>query len=116
MKAKNVTLVAALMLSLGCLHGGQRDRAFTPDWAHQCAKEAELEARKAYIRGRGNMVLVDREGALKTTLVTDEEGRPRLRIGKEDGLGGHVRFRGGSPDVRVRYKIGWYGSRPKREE
>ncbi len=104
-----VTLILIVAVLAGCLHGGQRDRAFTHDWADQISKESEVEARKAYIRGDGDLVLVDREGVLRTTVVTDDRGRPRVKVGKETGWSGDLDISDGGPDVKVKYKIKWGG-------
>jgi len=111
---KRYTLVLALVLVTGCVSGTNRDRAFSKGWAHQVRKENEVAARKAYLRGDSELVVVDKEGALRTTVVTDEKGRPRLKVGGESGWGGNVRFRDGAPDVKVKYKIEWDSPRPRK--
>ena len=111
-----LALLVALTGAMGCLHSGQRDRAFSHDWLRQHQKDSEMEAREASVRAKSDWVLIRGEKDTPlTAVVTEVKGNPRVRIGGETGLSGDVSVRSGDPEVRVKYRVRWSTPRPKRE-
>lgn len=95
-----VSLLLALC-GLGCAHDTGTPAAFTKPWHDKT--QASMAEDKAREKSQG--VLLGNEGNA-VTVRADEEGRPRLQVGK-DRVHADLDVKGGDPRVRLRYKLQW---------
>ena len=103
-----LVLVLLMGLAVGCETTGTRDRAFTDDWAIYNRKNPQPD-RRAPVEKKEKV----EERIGPATITHDEQGRPKLNVGGNTGLGADVGYRGG-PSGRVRYKHEWDFVKPQR--
>lgn len=115
MLGKALTLFILVVAASGCLRDPAVERAFSKKWAHQMRSEKEHAARKARLKGEG-IKLFGKQGAAKAAVKMDEEGKPRLNVGKGGKISADLDVRHGKPDVEVKYKLKWKQPRPKRKK
>ena len=89
-------VILVFACATGCLSAPQDERAFSHDWADKVQREKTFEARKERMRNKGGSLV-----------GTDEEGNPKLNLGKDKGLGADVDLQGGKPAGEVKYEIKW---------
>ncbi|HPJ98256.1 MAG TPA: hypothetical protein PKW60_02110 [Candidatus Hydrogenedentes bacterium] len=97
-------LLAAFLLALcgfGCAHDTGSPPVFTKPWYDKT--QAAMTEDKARKEAQG-VLLGDENNAV--SLRADEEGRPRLQIGK-DRVHADLDVKSGDPRVRLRYKLQW---------
>lgn len=110
-----VWLAALAGLLLGaCATADPGARPFSEGWHDQIKSERAHEQRMQRLRGK-KAVLAGQEGASRAAVVMDEKGRPRLNVGKEDGLSADVNYSHG-PEGRLKYKVDWDFAKPMRKE
>jgi hypothetical protein len=93
------------MECVGCLLGPP-DLAFSPGWVQDQKHTREFQRRQAYV-GKGEWVIAeDRKGEPTAAVRLDEKGRPKLEMGKMQGLHVDVDI-DTKPGVKARYKWEW---------
>lgn len=108
-----VVLVPAVLIATGCVTQLPRDKPFTKAWyAHQ-RNEREFQERKKRISG-GELVLMGQQDAARAAIQLDEEGKPKLNVGKRKGLSADIDADLDEASVFFKYKWGWK-TRPKPE-
>ena len=112
---KVVCMAALLGLLMGCLSGGlDRNRPFSAEWTDHVKSERAFEARKKRIQ-QGDIPLGGDKGDSKAFIRVDEEGRPRLGLGDEQGISAEVDYDSG-PEAEVKYQVEWDFVKPKRRK
>ncbi len=106
MSAKGLCLLWGIAVLSGCMHNTSADRAFTKDWSHQLDKEHEFQSRQNRIEGKGR-ALVGKPGKTQAIVETNDEGKSKLRVGKDTGLSAGMNVDGLEPDVEVKYRLKW---------
>ena len=101
-----VLLAVGVMSLAGCQHATTRSQPFTDDWAHQIYKDRDIADREDRI-GSGEVVLAGQSAGTRAAAVVDEDGNPKLNIGKRTGLNTDLRVNGGDASLMFKYKWGW---------
>jgi hypothetical protein len=106
MSFRTVLVSIAVLPCLGCVTTLPRERPFSKEWAHHHNNQRELEERKARVRN-GELVLFGRRNSTRAAVVMDDEGKPRLNVGKTRGLSADVDIDTDDAGVMFKYKRGF---------
>lgn len=105
--------LAIVLLTLGCTIGGPRhSAAFTDEWM----RSRPLEKRNSLAAQEEEITLLGKPGGPRAYVYRDEKGSPQLAIGGSGGLSADVRVDDGSPEVKLKYKIGIGGKKRSLKE
>jgi len=103
--ARFACLCAAVVLvltPLGCVTTDTESPAFTHRWS----KEVERYNNRKGKTPQG--IPLSKKGArVKAKIAVDEEGKPKLQLGGEEGVSADVNVSGGDAKVKLKYKKGW---------
>jgi hypothetical protein len=112
---KNLIVVVTILIvpSLGCVTSLPRDTPFSEAWYKHQRHEIEFKERKDRI-DNGEWVLAGKKDAARAAVQMDEEGKPKLNVGKRKGLSADLDADLDKASIFFKYKWGWK-IRPKAE-
>ncbi|GMU92095.1 MAG: hypothetical protein AMXMBFR4_11530 [Candidatus Hydrogenedentota bacterium] len=114
MRHRAVFVGVVMLPCLGCVTTLPRERPFTREWANYHQNQREFEERKQRVRG-GEWVLFGRRNSTRAAVVMDDEGKPRLNVGKTRGLSADFDIDTDDASVEFKYKKG-FTIKPNRDE
>jgi hypothetical protein len=113
MKYLVVLVPVVLIATTGCVTQLSRDKPFSKAWyAHQ-RNEREFQERQKRISD-GEWVLMGQQDSARAAIQMDEEGKPKLNVGKRKGLSADIDADLDEASIFFKYKWGWK-TRPKPE-
>jgi len=111
---RNLIAIPLLALvSLGCVTRLPRDTPFSEAWYKHQRHEREFKDRQDRV-GNGEWLLVGRKDAARAAIQVDEEGKPKLNVGKRKGLSADIDAGLDEASIFFKYKWGWK-ARPRDE-
>jgi hypothetical protein len=99
------------VLLLGCVATQAHERPFSHEWYNLQQVNAELERRQAHIDKVDEIVLVGTKEEGGAYVEKNEDGDPKLNIGRDTGLKMDLDYDGG-PEAGLKYELKWDAARP----
>lgn len=107
-----VAFVALFALTLaGCVTSLPRDQPFTKAWTSHQRHEQELQDRVDRMNS-GELVLLGHGNGTRAAIALDEEGDPKLNVGRRKGISADVDVNTDDASVLFKYKRGWKTKAP----
>lgn len=105
MKSMATALSAVAMITFGCATTLPREQPFSKEWAGAQRHNRAVQERAA--KYSSEWVLWGEGGKNRAAVVVDEKGKPRLNVGRAQGLSADIDIDEDEAGFMLKYKGGW---------